>query len=116
MKKILVILTKSNLTQLQTVESLSATMVLATFGCNISVVLQDEAINLLHQDLKFDTSKHAFKLASNLVDGFEFYDIDDVYIPTRQADHPFVQHTTHQIQTTLLDADFLQQFDHVLYW
>ena len=41
MKSVLVILTQANLANLQVHESLSATMVLATFGCEVKVLLQD---------------------------------------------------------------------------
>ena len=53
MKNVLIILTQANLASLQTHESLSATMVLATFGCEVKVVLQDAALSLLQSDLQF---------------------------------------------------------------
>ncbi len=54
MKSVLVILTQANLTSLQVHESLSATMVLATFGAEVKVLLQSAALSLLHSDLQFD--------------------------------------------------------------
>ena len=54
MKTVLVILTQSNLNTLQIHESLSATMVLATFGCEVKVLLQDAALSLLKSDMNYD--------------------------------------------------------------
>lgn len=116
MKTVLVILTQANLASLQVHESLSATMVLATFGCEVKVLLQDAALSLLQSDLLFDHVKHAFKLASNMVDSFEFYDLTPILVEDAQLDHPFVKHAQHEIQAIQFNAEFLQQFDHVLYW
>ena len=46
MKTVLVILTQANLTSLQVNESLAATMVLATFGSPVKVLLKDAALSL----------------------------------------------------------------------
>ena len=116
MKNILVILNHANVTQLQTVEAVSATMVLATFGSNVKVLLQNQALTLLQNDMLFDSQKSAFKLASNLVDGFEFYDIETLYILTKDMNHPYVLATSHQLDAVQLNPEFLQQFDHILYW
>ncbi len=59
MKTVLVILTQANLASLQAHESLSAAMVLATFGCEVKVLLQDGALSLLASELEFDRFKHA---------------------------------------------------------
>ncbi|MFX7152063.1 hypothetical protein ABTI32_18410, partial [Acinetobacter baumannii] len=53
MKSVLVILSQANLTSLQINESLSATMVLATFGSPVKVLLKDAALSLLQNDLSF---------------------------------------------------------------
>ena len=55
MKSVLVILTQANLNSLQVHESLSATMVLATFGCEVKVLLQDAALSLLNNAQSFKT-------------------------------------------------------------
>ena len=72
MKTVLVILTQANLSSLQVHESLSATMVLATFGSEVKVLLQDAALSLLKAEIAFDPLKQAFKLASNMVDSFDY--------------------------------------------
>lgn len=116
MKSVLVILTQANLSSLQVHESLAATMVLATFGADVKVLLQDAALSLLKTDLQFDGLKHAFKLASNMVDSFEFYDLSPILVEQSQQHSPFVQMSEQEIEFIQLDAGFLQQFDHVLYW
>ena len=116
MKSVLVILTQANLNSLQVHESLSATMVLATFGCEVKVLLQDAALSLLNNTQTFDTLKHAFKLASNMVDSFEFYDLTPIWIESKHQNDAYCLHTTQEIEFVELNANLIQQFDHVLYW
>ncbi|WP_298144305.1 hypothetical protein [uncultured Acinetobacter sp.] len=116
MKSVLVILSHANLSSLQVHESLSATMVLATFGCEVNVLLQDAALSLLQSDVAFDTLKHAFKVASNMVDSFEFYDLTPILVEHKQAHHAFVKNSNQDIEMIDFNADFVSQFDHVLYW
>ena len=116
MKNVLVILTQSNLNSLQVHESLSATMVLATFGCEVKVLLQDGALSLLKSDLQFDTLKHAFKLASNMVDSFEFYDLSPIYVEEHNQNSHYVIQTQQEIEWITFNSSFIEQFDHVLYW
>ncbi|NHC02822.1 hypothetical protein G9F31_03415 [Acinetobacter sp. 187] len=116
MKSVLVILTQANLNSLQVHESLSATMVLATFGCEVKVLLQDAALSLLKSELAFDQIKHAFKIASNMVDSFEFYDLTPILVESTQQQHPFVIQSEQEIEFIELNAELIQSFDHVLYW
>ena len=116
MKSVLVILTQSNLNSLQVHESLSATMVLATFGAEVTVLLQGAALSLLRSELQFDQLKHAFKLASNLVDSFEFYDLTPILVEQKNQDSPFVAQSEQEIELIELTSKFIQSFDHVLYW
>ncbi|KJV38228.1 hypothetical protein [Acinetobacter brisouii] len=116
MKTVLVILTQANLMQAQSNESLSATMVLATFGCQVKVLLKDAALSLLKNDLVFNPSTHAFKLSSNMVDSFEFYDLTPIYVERQQQQHAFVEQSEHEIEFIELNPEFLQNFEHVLYW
>ena len=116
MKTVLVIITQPNLTSIQVHESLSATMVLATFGCEVKVLLKDTAFSLLHADLTFNTQQHAFKLGSNMVDSFEFYDLSPIYIEEQHVSHAQVLDTSSELAFVQLNAAFIQQFDHVLYW
>ncbi len=116
MNTVLVVLTQANLNSLQVHESLSATMVLATFGCEIKVLLKDAGLSLLKSDLVFDGLKDAFKLASNLIDSFEFYDLSPILVENMNKDSSFVTHSQQELEFVDLNAEFIQSFDHVLYW
>ena len=116
MKTVLVVLRQANLNSLQVHESLSATMVLATFGCEVKVLLQDAALSLLQSELAFDSLKHAFKVASNLVDSFEFYDLTPVLVENQHKDAYFVTQAQQDIEFIELNNEFIQSFDFVLYW
>ncbi|MCH7334962.1 hypothetical protein [Acinetobacter sp. NIPH 2699] len=116
MKSVLVILTQPNLTSLQVNESLSATMVLATFGIPVKILLKDAALSLLNHQLAFDQLKHAFKVASNMVESFEFYDLTPILIETKNQQLSVVQNSEQEIEFIELNPQFIQSFDHVLYW
>ena len=116
MKTVLVILTQANLAHLQVHESLSATMVLATFGCEVKVLLQDAALSLLNSNLQFDQLKHAFKLASNMIDSFEFYDLTPILIERKHQDDYFVMQSQQDIEFIELNSQLIQNFDFVLCW
>jgi len=115
-RTVLVILTQPNLGSLQIHESLSATMVLATFGCQVKVLLQDAALTLLRSKLEFDQLRYAFKIASNLLDSFEFYDLTPILVESKNQNSPFIQNTEQEIEFVELNPAFMQGFDHVLYW
>jgi sulfur relay (sulfurtransferase) DsrF/TusC family protein len=115
-KSVLVILTQANFNSLQVHESLSATMVLATFGCEVKVLLQDAALSLLKSELEFNQIKHAFKLASNMVDSFEFYDLTPVLVENKDKNNPFVTDSQQEIEFIQLNRELIQSFDHVLCW
>lgn len=116
MKNVLVILTQPDLNRLQVSESLSATMVLATFGCEVKVLLKQGALSLLQSERTFNSLKHAFKPASNLVDSFEFYDLTPILVESTEQASDFVKASTQEIEFIELNAEFIQKFDHVLYW
>lgn len=115
-KTVLVILTQANLTSLQVNESIAATMVLATFGSEVKVLLQDGALSLLKSEQVFDSVKHAFKLGSNMLDSFEFYDLTPVLVENKDKNSPFVTQSQQEIEFIDLNHQFVQSFDHVLYW
>ena len=116
MKNVLIILTQPDLNRLQVSESLSATMVLATFGCEVKVLLKQGALSLLQSERTFNSLKHAFKPASNLVDSFEFYDLTPILVESTEQALAFVKASTQEIEFIELNAEFIQKFDHVLYW
>ena len=116
MKSVLVIITQPNLTSLQVNESVSATMVLATFGISVKILFKDVAISLLNNDLKFNQFKHAFKIAANMVESFEFYDLTPILIEEKNKDRHEVQNSDQDIELVNLLPEFVRSFDHVLYW
>ncbi|MEB8381015.1 hypothetical protein NYW84_08145 [Acinetobacter junii] len=116
MKTVLVILTQPNLTSLQINESLSATMVLATFGISVKVLFKDAAISLLSKKLQFNQFRDAFKIASNMVESFEFYDLTPILIEEKNKDRHEVQNSDQDIELVNLLPEFVRSFDHVLYW
>lgn len=116
MRTVLIVLTQSNLTNLNVHESISASMVLATFGCKVSVLLQDAGLSLLKSELTFDSLKHAFKVASKLIDSFEFYDLTPILVQNKDKHSPFVTQSTQELDFVEVNREFIQSFDHVLYW
>jgi len=113
---VLVVITQANLNTLQVHESLSATMVLATFGCKVKVLLKDAGLSLLKSEMAFSQLNHVFKLASNLVDSFEFYDLTPVLVENMNKSSTFVTQSQQELEFVELNAEFIQSFDHVLYW
>lgn len=116
MRTVLIVLTQSNLTSLNVHESISASMVLATFGCKVSVLLQDAGLSLLKTELSFDSLKHAFKVASQLIESFEFYDLTPILVQNKDKDNPFVTQSSQELDFVDVNREFIQSFDHVLYW
>lgn len=116
MKSVLVILTQPNLTSLQVNESLSATMVLATFGISVKVLLKDAALSLLNNNLEFDQLRHAFKIAANMVESFEFYDLTPILIENKNQQLSIVKNTEQEIEFIEISPELIRSFDHVLYW
>jgi hypothetical protein len=78
--------------------------------------LKDAALSLLQNDLSFDQFRQAFKVASNMVESFEFYDLSPILIESKNQQRPLVQKTEQVIEFVQLNAEFIQSFDHVLYW
>ena len=115
MKTVLVVISQPNLIQLQSNESVAMAMLLSTFGHRVQVLLKDAAQSLLYNDLAFKASHHPFKPASNLVDSFEFYDLYPILIEQHAAEASKVWENTHEIEYIDFNADFLDQYDHVLY-
>lgn len=114
MKKILVIIQQANLTHLNSLETLSAVMVLATFGHQVQVLLQGAGLSLLQQDIDFISEKMPFKVASNMVDSFEYYDLLPIFVEQKNKQHHFVVNCTYELEFVELNVDFLQQYQQVL--
>jgi len=115
-KSVLVILTQSNLTSLQINESLSATMVLATFGVSVKVLFKDAALSLLDNNLEFNQFKQAFKIAANMVESFEFYDLTPILVEKKKQQLESILKSEQEIEFIEISSEFIKSFDHVLYW
>jgi len=115
-KSVLVILTQSNLTSLQINESLSATMVLATFGVSVKVLFKDAALSLLDNNLEFNQFKQAFKIAANMVESFEFYDLTPILVEKKNQQLESILKSEQEIEFIEISSEFIKSFDHVLYW
>ena len=116
MKSVLIILTQPNLTHLQTNESLATTMVLATFGIPVKVLFKDSALSLLQNHIDFCQLKHTFKIASNMVESFEFYDLTPILIERKNQQIEYIQNSDQEFEFIDLTPEWLNSFDHVLYW
>jgi sulfur relay (sulfurtransferase) DsrF/TusC family protein len=116
-KNILIILTQNDQSQLNVNESISALLLFASFNLSISVLFRDAALSLLQMPAQPTTPlQHFLKSGSKMVQSFEFYDIENLYILTKDQAHPLVKSSTHNLMTTQLDRAFIQQFDHIITW
>ncbi len=116
MKTVLIILTTSNLLQFKSNESVALAMLLATFGHHVRVLLKQDALSLLQHELSFHAKTQPFKPASNMVDSFEFYDLYPILIEEKDQQSHWLKDSIHQIQHIKFNPEFLNQFDHVLYY
>ncbi len=115
-KSVLVILTQNDQSHRNVNESIAALMLFASFNISIAILFKDAALSLLashdfNQDLKL-----FLKPSCKMVDSFEFYDIENLYILNQDKSHHLVQASLHQLQTIDLTSAFIQQFDHVITW
>ena len=51
-----------------------------------------------------------------MVQSFEFYDIEQLYILNKDAQHPLVKNSQYTLINTEIDAHFIAQFDHIITW
>ncbi|GAA5005826.1 hypothetical protein GCM10023206_10920 [Acinetobacter puyangensis] len=116
-KNVLIVLTHNDQSQLNVNESIAALMLFASFNISISVLFKDAALSLLLSPHCIDESlKQFLKPTSKMVNSFEFYDIENLYILEKDAQHPLIQASQHQVQPIQLNAQFINQFDHVITW
>ena len=115
-KSVLIILTRHNQSDLNLNESISALMLFASFGINISVLFKDAALSLLVNTNNNDELKQFLKPAHKMVESFEFYDIENLYILEKDQHHPLLQHSQHSLVPVQFNAEFIAQFDHIITW
>ncbi len=120
MKSLLIIISQSPLAGQNLLESLSAAMVMATYGVQIKILLTGDAIALLRTPLQSQTHSHIkpFKSAFALVESFEFYDLVPIWIDAKDVEKnkALIETTTIEYEIIDLNAQTLASFDGVLRW
>ncbi len=120
MKSLLVIISHSPLAGQNLLESLSAAMVMATYGVQIKILLTGDAIALLRTPNPENktTQIKPFKSAFALVESFEFYDLLPIWVDRNSAEeNQTLLETTHiEHKVIHLNAQVLASFDGVLRW
>ncbi len=128
MKSLLVILRQGPLAGQQILESLSAIMVLATYGLQVQVVFSDDALGLIPPTTDHVApmppmagDQRSFKSAQALIESFEFYDLLPIWIDRQAlAQQPalanHIASQPDQYQAVDLSAVCLNDFDGILQW
>ena len=120
MKSLLIIISQSPLAGQNLLESLSAAMVMATYGVQIKILLTGDAIALLRRPIQQQTNSQIkpFKSAFALVESFEFYDLVPIWIDAKEieANRTLIETTTIAHEVIDLNAQTLAAFDGVLRW
>ena len=116
-KTVLIVLTQQDQSQLSVNESLTALMLFASFDISIHVLFKDAGLSLLAQR-KFndDYLKRFLKPANKMVESFEFYDIEHLYILEKDQHLPFIKKAPYTLLPIQLDSAFISQFDHIITW
>ena len=130
MKSLLIIFSQSPLSGQNLLESLSAAMVMATYGVQVKILLTGDAIELIRtpNHAQINTATKPFKSSLALVESFEFYDLLPIWIDQNSIDqssidrangidHQFLlEKTSVEHQVIAFNADVLASFDGVLRW
>lgn len=120
MKSLLIIISQSPLAGQNLLESLSAAMVMATYGVQIKILLTGDAIALLRTPIETQSNLHIrpFKSAFALVESFEFYDLVPIWIDAKDLDanKALIEATTIEHEVIDVNARTLASFDGVLRW
>lgn len=120
MKSLLIIISQSPLAGQNLLESLSAAMVMATYGVQIKILLTSDAIALLRTPIQpqSNTQIKPFKSAFALIESFEFYDLVPIWIDQKEfeTNKKMIETTTIEYEMIDLNAQTLASFDGVLRW
>jgi sulfur relay (sulfurtransferase) DsrF/TusC family protein len=120
MKSLLIILSHSPLSGQNLLESLSAAMVMATYGVQIQILLTGDAIELIRtpNPTKVNTSTKPFKSPWALVESFQFYDLLPIWIDQKSIeDHQILlEQAVIEHEMIDLNTEVLSSFDGVLRW
>ena len=117
LKTVLIVLSQTDQSHINVNESVSALMLFASFDIKIHILFKDGGLSLLDQSNAADSSlKEFLKPVSKMVESFEFYDIENLYVLKQDQAHPLVQCSTYDINPIELTHDFINQFDHIIHW
>ena len=119
MKTLLVIISQSPLQGQLLLESLSAVMVLATYGIQVKILLTGDAIGLLKVPFKSENKAlDPFKSVHALIESFEFYDLLPLWVDqTTAAQHRLtLNDTAIEYELIQLGQELLGSFDGVFRW
>lgn len=120
MKSLLIIISQSPLAGQNLLESLSAAMVMATYGVQIKILLTGDAIALLRTPNigNITIQFRPFKSAFALVESFEFYDLVPIWIDAKDLEQnkELIEKTTIEHEVIHINAQTLASFDGVLRW
>ncbi len=120
MKSLLIMISHSPLAGQHLLESLSAAMVLATYGVQIKICLTGDAVALLRQGHQSQTNTQArpFKSAFALIESFEFYDLLPIWVNQKDSaeNKTLLATTTIEHEIIDLNSEVLASFDGVLRW
>ena len=51
-----------------------------------------------------------------MVESFEFYDLTPILVEIKNQQLPIIQNTEQEIEFIEIKPEFIQSFDHILYW
>ncbi|MFB2537929.1 MULTISPECIES: hypothetical protein [unclassified Acinetobacter] len=116
MKKILFILTKSERSHLNVNESINALLLMASYDLQVSVLFQDAALSLLAQPVQRNVSpdRDFLKSAVKMVAGFEFYDIENLYVLSQDQHNHLIKSSPYHIQAIDFNQQFISEYDHII--
>lgn len=117
MKRILIIISQGPLAGQNLLETISATLVMATFGLTLKVCFRHEALYLMNAPSSIQQLPNYFKSAYAMVESFEFYDLFPILVETNSSsDLKLLETSTLAHQIIKIDQALLNQFDQILYW
>ncbi len=116
-KRLLVIFSGPVANPITLKEALQATMVLATFGSEVSVLFRSEALALLAAKTAWTAGLPDWRA---MIESFEWYDLSPIWVEAHSDNKksiafPVIDPAL-EIQSKTLDADLLATFDQVIHW
>jgi sulfur relay (sulfurtransferase) DsrF/TusC family protein len=114
-KRILIVFTRNALTGQTVNESLTASLVMATYGLPVQLCFQGDAISLL--DTPSAGSEQPFKTTYGIIESLEFYDVLPVWVwPDQHTNLTMLANSNIEHEIVNLTPELINQFDQILYW